>query len=144
MKFFLSAEVQSGGASTLMQFHRITQTHLNTLETIDYGPELTDISIITIMVRKELSADNGYPERRLYQRKSRCADIRLRLDFEQFLCATPQQRYELYCRHILYSIETLRKKVSSAFRFDDLIRDVQSILEHDALRTELLQIKRFP
>lgn len=144
MKFFLSSETQAGGASILMRFHNITQSHLNVLMCKDYGSELTEIAIITILVRKELLADGVFPERRLFKRKTKSADIRLRLDFESFLNSTPEQRNELYCSHIIASIETLRKKVGREFRFDDLIQDVKVILRDPVFQSELLSIRRLP
>ncbi len=107
MKFFLSAEAQAGGASLLMTFHRAAEPLLNTLESKDYGEELTDISIITILVRNELLEDGSYPERQLFQRKTHSADLRLRLDYMEFLSSTPEHRSRLYCRHIVNSMESL-------------------------------------
>jgi len=144
MTFFLSCEASSGGASLLMAYHRAAEPLLNTLEHTDYGQELTDISITTIMVQKELVETGGYPERCLFQRKTHSADIRLRLDYMAFLCAAPEHRCQMYCSHILDSIETLRHKVSRNFRFHDLIRDVTEILESNKLRDKLLSIRRLP
>ena len=144
MTFFLSCESQAPGAGLLMQYHNLTQPLLNTLSNRDYGPELTEISIITIFLSDELLKDGGYPERRLFLRKERAADLRLRLNYRQFLTATPNARVELYCSHILDSIDALRKKVSRDFRFHDLVRDVKALLDHPEFQSELTAIHRFP
>ena len=144
MTFFLSCEAQAGGAGLLMRYHQLTQPRLNTLTDRCYGQELTDISIITILVADELFEDGGWRERKLFQRTSHSADLRLRLNYREFLSATPDHRATLYCTHILNSIETLRRKVSREFQFDVLIQDIQTILHDPVFRSELTAIRRLP
>ena len=144
MTFFLSCEAQSAAATLLTRCHKLAQPRLNTLTDRSYGPELTEIAIITICVSEELYAEGGWRERRLFQRKSHSADIRLRLNHHAFLSATPAARAEQYCTHILDSVETLRQKVSQDFRFDDLIRDIRTILRDPEFQSELTAIRRLP
>ena len=144
MTFFLSCEAQSGGAGLLMHYHRLTETRLNTLSDYNYGQELTNIAIITIFVPEDLYEDGSWRERKLFQHKSHCADLRLRLNYRKFLSASPDDRAVLYCVHILDSIETLRKKVSHDFRFDDLLHDVQTLLIDPAFQSELRALRKFP
>ena len=144
MTFFLSCEAQSGGAGLLMRYHQLTQPRLNILSDRCYGQELTEIAIISIFVSDELFVDGGWKERKLFQRKSRSADLRLRLNYREFLSATSEHRATLYCTHILDSIETLRGKVSRDFQFDALIQDIRTILHDPVFLSELTAIRRFP
>ena len=144
MTFFLSCEAQSGGAGLLMRYHQLTQPRLNILSDRCYGQELTEIAIITIFVSDELSEDGGWRERKLFQRKNHSADLRLRLNYREFLSATPEHRATLYCTHILDSIESLRRKVSRNFQFDVLIQDIRTILHEPIFHSELTAIRRLP
>ena len=144
MTFFLSSEAQSGGAGLLMRYHQLTQPQLNKLSDRCYGQELTEIAIITIFVSDDLFEDGGWRERKLFQRKNHSADLRLRLNYREFLSAKPEHRATLYCTHILDSIETLRKKVSRDFQFDALVHDIRTILYDPVFLSELTAIRRFP
>lgn len=144
MTFFLSCEAESAAATPLMRYHKLTQPQLNTLSNRSYGPELTEISIITICVSKELYEEGGWRERKLFQRKSNSADLRLRLNYRDFLTATPAARAEQYCTHLLDSIEALRKKVSRDFWFDELIQDIRTILNAPEFQSELTDVRRLP
>ena len=144
MTFFLSCEAQSGGAGLLRRYHQLTQPRLNILSDRCYGQELTEIAIITIFVSDELFKDGGWRERKLFQRKNHSADLRLRLNYREFLSATPEHRATLYRTHILDSIETLRKKVSRDFRFDVLIQGIRTILYDPLFHSELTAIRRLP
>lgn len=144
MTFFLSCEAYSGGAGLLMRYHRLTEIQLGALSDSNYGQELTDISIITIFVPDFLFEDGGWKERKLFQRKTHSADLRLRLNYQEFLSATPDRRADIYCKHILDSIETLRKKVSRNFRFDDLLHDISTLLNDPIFHAELTAIRRLP
>lgn len=144
MIFFLSCEAQSAAAALLMRYHKLTEPRLNTLSDRSYGSELTEISIITICVSEELYAEGGWRERKLFQRKSHSADLRLRLNHRDFLTATPSARAEQYCTHLLDSIEALRKKVSRDFRFDELIQDIRTILNAPEFQSELTAVRRLP
>ena len=144
MTLFLSCEAQSDGAGLLMRYHQLTQPRLNRLSDRCYGQELTEIAIITIFVSDELFEGGCWRERKLFQRKSHSADLRLRLNYREFLSATPEHRATLYCTHILNSIETLRGKVSRDYQFDALIQDIQSILYDPVFLSELTAIRRLP
>ena len=144
MTFFLSCEAQSGGAGLLMRYHQLTQPRLNILSDRCYGQELTEIAIISIFVSDDLFEDGGWRERKLFQRKNHSADLRLRLNYREFLSATSEHRANLYCAHILDSIETLRKKVSRDFQFDALVHDIRTILYDPVFLSELTAIRRFP
>lgn len=143
MNFFLSYETTAPATSYLNQLEPRVSAKLTTLEHTHYGDELTHISIISIVLPIEILKNGFYPERKLFQRKSRSADIRLVLDYDQFLRATPSRRYEMYTEHIIDSILTLKYKVSSSFQYDILLEDVCKILESPDLKSECSKITRF-
>lgn len=144
MTFFLSCEAYSSGATLLMRYHNLTEYRLKALLECSYGQELTHISLITIMMPKEFYEDGGWKERTLFQKKSHSADLRLRLNYQEFLCATPERRAILYCNHILKSLEALRRKVSRDYQFDALLHDVQTHLSDPTFLAELHSIRRIP
>ncbi len=144
MTFFLSCEAYSSGATLLMRYHKLTEHQLSALDDCNYGHELTTISLITIMMPEDFFKDGGWKERTMFQKKSHSADLRLRLNYQEFLCATPDRRATIYCNHILKSFETLRKKVSCDYRINDLLHDVQTQLNDSVFLTELNTIRRFP
>ena len=144
MTFYLSCEAYSAAAGLLMRYHQLTELQLRATSDLNYGQELTEIAIITICVPDFLYEDGGWRERKLFLKKTHSADLRLRLNYQEFLSATPEHRSHLYCKHILDSIETLRKKVSRHFRFDDLFNDISILLNDPIFRAKLSAIRRLP
>ena len=143
MHIFLSYESTAPAVFYLTKLGPLVQEKLRALEEIHYGDELTDIAIISIVLPEEILKNGFHPERRLFQRKSCSADIRLQIDFSTFLKANPAKRYELYADHILTSIAVLEHKVSPEFQYDMLLRDVSALLQSEDLKSQCAQIKRF-
>ncbi len=144
MKIFLSAECESLGGDLFGRMQNIVQKGMLVLKEKDYGAELNDISIITILLQESYFEDGGYPERRCFFRKNHSADIRLRMDLHKFLVSSPAARYQLYCDHILASVETLRRKVSKEFQFEQLLLDIKGILSDPEIKTQCEALRRFP
>lgn len=128
MVIFLSAELYGKADSLWSNLERKYQRRLDALQNKTYGEELDHISIISIIMPEEFFEDGGWPERKLFKRKTKEADIRLRIDYKSFIRAKPEQREQIYKEHIIQSIETLRHKVSKAYKFDELIHDVTELL----------------
>ena len=137
MHFFLSSETYGLAATFWRPLEAAFSKSLLSLEETSYGDELTSISIISIILPSEFYSDGGYKERRLFHRKTRDADIRLRIDYHSFVCAKPEQRRELYADNIINSILTLKKKVSPVFQFDRLLSDVATALDFDVAAQNL-------
>ena len=142
MKFFLSYESAAPAASYLTKLEPLFSAKLAALEPKNYGDDLTDIGIISIVLPEELLPN--HPERQLFQRKSRSADIRLQMDFAAFVHTKPETRYELYAAHILASLSTLERKVARQFQYAELYRDVEALLCAPDLRAACSQITRLP
>lgn len=129
MEFFLSAELYGKAGCLWRLLAQEFQKKLDCLADKTYGEELVDIGIISIIMPEEFFEDNGYPERKLFKRKTKEADIRLRINYKKFICSSPDQRRQMYIDHIIQSLETLRHKVSKDYKFDDLINDVTELIQ---------------
>ena len=128
MEFVLSTESEAPASGYWLTLYKEINPLLQELQTKTYGEELTSIAIISIILRDERFEGGGYPERRYFSHKRKEADIRLRIDFNQFIRARPDERRRMYTLHILESIMQLRTRVSKEYRFDELISDVSNLL----------------
>ncbi len=144
MEIFLSAECQSLGGDLFSRMQNIVQKGMLALKRKDYGAELNDIGIITILLQETYFEDGGYPERRYFSRKNHYADIRLRMDLHKFLVSSPTVRYQLYCDHIIASVETLRRKVSKEFQFEQLLLDIKGVLSDPEIKAQCEALRQFP
>lgn len=72
--------------------------------------------------------EGGYKERKLYKRKTKEADIRLRIDYNEFIHASEEERLNIYNNHIVQSIRTLQKKLGPDFDYSKLEEDVKQAL----------------
>lgn len=102
---------------------------LDCLSGKSYGDELVDIGIISICMPEYFYGADAFPERRLFQRAQKSADIHLKIDYKAFKRGPDEKRKKIYSEHVIQSIETLRKKVSKQYAFDGLIYDVKQLLE---------------
>ena len=107
---------------------RWQRRRLETLREKDYGDELKSIAIISIIVPTSFYDEGGYRERKLYKRKTKEADIRLRIDYNQFIHASEEERLNIYNNHIVQSIRTLQKKLGPDFDYSKLEEDVKQAL----------------
>ena len=128
MDIFLGAELYGVAQKYWFELRREFSLKLNSLKDKNYGDELKRISIISIILPDNFYIDGGYPERRLFKRKTKEADIRLRINYNQFIHGDADERRTIYIRHILESINTLRNKVSQSYQFDQFVKDVYSCL----------------
>ena len=107
---------------------RWQRRRLETLREKDYGDELKSIAIISIIVPTSFYDEGGYKERKLYKRKTKEADIRLRIDYNEFIHASEEERLNIYNNHIVQSIRTLQKKLEPDFDYPRLEEDVKQAL----------------
>lgn len=129
MDFFLSCEGYAPGITYWDPLQKEYSAKLAELKEEFYGDELTSIAIISIILPTDFFTEGGYRERSLIHHKSCDADIRLRVDFDAFVHATPEQRRKMYKQHVLNSIVTLKRKLSKNFEFERLLSDVAAKLE---------------
>ena len=128
MEIFLSAEIAGAAHGKWFLLQKEFTPLLKTLESKNYGETLTSIGIITILMPDQYFEDSGYKERRYYSKKTREADIRLRISYNAFLNATSEEARKIYADHILQSIRIAGEKAGKEFDLERLIGDVQALL----------------
>lgn len=95
----------------------------NSLEGKWYGEGLEDIGFISIILR----STDDWQERVLYKKKTRSADVRLYINYEDVMRADYCGRKFIYANHILLCLERLKQRVlrnNTHFRYDELIEDI--------------------
>ena len=129
MDLFLSGEVEEKVFDSFIEHMRKADEKLKFLIEKDYGTECDNIAIITMILKPWIDGELMYKERRLIQRKSKGADMRIIIDFEQFMSASDDDRYLLYCKNIVDSFKVVRDRCKRDFRGQELIDDVMKALE---------------
>lgn len=105
----------------------LTDNSLNSQN--NYGTEFNEIAIIPSCVDDDFWNALGWKERKQIWRKKGEADIRLRMDYELFIKATPQNKRLMFYDIIIKSIEIVKERSKGDFRGDELIKDILSALE---------------
>ena len=111
MTFFFSCEAYGPACGYIKAIQTEFEKKLSKLSDKNYGDELIDIGIISICMPENFYEDGAFAERRLFQRKQKSADIRLKIDYKTFKRGPEEKRREMYKEHVIQSIETLRKKM---------------------------------
>ncbi|MCC2497589.1 Imm44 family immunity protein [Bacillus paranthracis] len=106
-------------------------SELEGLNSNDYGSEVEEIAIIPIVAKitPEYEDAGFFKERKLFKRKSKEADFRLRIDYETFLSADYATRKILIIRNIIQSIRILGEKAKSDFNAIKLEKDILQIFD---------------
>jgi len=128
MRIILGAETEGPAAGRWFELQKEFTALLSILENNDYGMGLDEIHIISIIMRQSFFTDGGYKERKYYSKKTKSADIRLRIDYMDFWRATNSKCREIYLAHILQSISIAGLKAGNSFKLDLLLSDVKRIL----------------
>lgn len=124
MELFLTSESYGAASSFWLPLCREFNKNLERLQFASYGDELTSICIVSIIMPESYYEDGGYRERILFRRISKEADVRLRIDYKDFISADYDRRKQMYCEHIVQALSSLRGRVSKSFELDALIDDV--------------------
>lgn len=136
MKLFLTVEAQNCTENGLSQILKETIDQLdfitnnyNNLENIDnYGMEFRVISIIPSCMDDDFWNALGFKERKQIWRKKREADIRLRMDYRQFVTASLYVKRLLFIDIIIKSIQLVQETARIDFRGNELINDILNAL----------------
>lgn len=129
MEIFLGAETEGPAAGKWFILQKEFSRSLLKIRDNNYGIHLSNIGIISIIMRDEYFEEGGYKERIYYCKKRREADIRLRLNYNKFLKANDLVRKEMYISHILASIQIAGEKAGNDFNLNQLLSDVKKLLE---------------
>lgn len=140
MKLFLSIEaqnaVESGLADVLysvtQQLKFVTDKDADLENLNNYGTEFRLIAIIPTCVDDAYWHALGWKERMNVSRKNKEADIRLRIDYNDFINRTPEQKREIFIETIIRSIRALQTKAKGDFQGEVLITDILKALKLDS------------
>ena len=125
MKFWFGGEVDAEIYDAYRTVRDRLEKRLNTIcGTRAYGPDLTEIAIIPMILRPQFLSDSR--ERRLWQRKDCSADYRLIIDFDAFSRGDDARREELLLENVLAAIADLKRKIGPDFAADQLVADILS------------------
>ena len=129
MEIFLGAEIEGPATSKWFDLQKEFSELLEELKDENYGDSLTSIGIISILMHPEYFEGEGYKERRYYSRKNKEADIRLRINYTDFVNANNETRKGIYISHILEAITIAGNKAGDGFDLNRLLFDVQRLLK---------------
>ena len=130
MQLVLSVEGQDCKNIGLSAILAEIQSKLNFLSTPNipnsqkYGTEFDLIAIIPTCVDDRTWNALGWKERILLRRKSREADIRLRIDYEKFVNADENSKRDMFIKILIQSIRTIQVKSKGDFNGEVLIEDI--------------------
>lgn len=131
MRFFLSGELEGDIAEEFINIISEIGSELEGLNSNDYGSEVEEIAIIPIVAKitPEYEDAGFFKERKLFKRKSKEADFRLRIDYETFLSADYATRKILIIRNIIRSIRRLGERAKSDFNAIKLEQDILQVFD---------------
>ena len=128
MHIFLGAELYGKAQSRWFQLQKEFSERFKKLEFNEYGSELDNISIISIIMPDDFFADGAYKERKYFNRKDKAMDIRLRIDYKSFVSCNKTVSRKIYIDHILCAFDVVANKVGPDFQAQKLLADVKNIL----------------
>ena len=129
MEIFLGAETEGPATRKWFDLQKEFSVLLAEIKDEDYGDSLTSIGIISIIMHPEYFDGDGYKERKYYSRKKKEADIRLRINYTDFVNASKETRKGIYISHILEAITIAGNKAGDGFDLSRLLLDVKRLLK---------------
>jgi len=93
----------------------------------EYCVDLDDIFIVFVCISRASREENFYKDRKYVSRKCRYADMRLNIEYEDFLQADSQTRFGMMWRVIETAIGVTAQRVPTLKR-DELIGDLESCI----------------
>jgi hypothetical protein len=140
MDIFMSGEIDAKISEEYSKISNEIEVKLKVLQGKDYGYALKSIGIIPICVNltKEIEEAGFYKERKLFKRKERDADYRLRIDYEKFQNGNDDVKRLLIVKNIIDSIKLLGTKIKDGFDSKKLEDDILNLLKIDSCDLENL------
>lgn len=115
--------------NTVEKLSFITKKDVGLEKIENYGSEFLDIIVVPICITQEFIDSGFFKERVLAKRKTKEADLRLRMNYEKFISSPPDVQRLMYIENIVRSIRALQKKSKVDFRGEELIRDILNALD---------------
>lgn len=131
MEFFMSCEVWKTVKHSDVKLIKEVENTLKNLENNHYGNEIESIGIIPIIVEiiPELEDAGFFKERKLFKRKDKEADIRLRINIETFLNADRAAKKLLIIKNIIECVRILGTKAKKDFDAERLENDILNLFK---------------
>ncbi|TDL92412.1 dihydrolipoamide succinyltransferase [Vibrio vulnificus] len=133
MEFFMSGETEIIFSEEFRLLRNEAEQKLKSLENNDYGNAVEDIGIIPIIVNltPEIIEGGFFKERVKFSKKNKDADIRMRIDYHDFLNGDLQKKKELLLKNIIESVRALGQKVKKDFDSTKLERDIIELFKSE-------------
>jgi hypothetical protein len=128
MDFFMSCEMDKQVGDIYPEIEKEIESKLNTLKDKDYGSAVTSIGIIPIIVGQSLLDEGFFKERRLFSRKNKEADYRLRIDLKRFMESDNETRRLMVIKNVIESVRSLGEKAKKDFDAKTLEEDILRVL----------------
>lgn len=149
MHLFISIEAQNctdNGLSKILKetvdkLSFLTGKSVNPESINNYGTEFQRLVIIPTCVDNEFWDALGWQERKQIWRKSREADIRLRMNYDRFIKENSRNQHLLFYDVIIKSIQVVQERSKGDFRGEKLIKDI--LLALNTTENELKQLEDF-
>lgn len=128
---FLSTEAHEPASVILMKILNKIMAGVGDFQIEQYSSSLKSISIIPICVPQKMLDDGFCKERKYVSLKRQFADVRLRMDFEEFIHASQEEK-EYLCRK---NIEQAAKYISAkdkSFRLEPFCQIIKNALSSKA------------
>lgn len=104
---------------------------LDAIRAKDYGKALEEAGIFAIIMKEDSYEGNRWTDKRYYSSIKRKADVRLRINYRDFVYAKPEQRIDMYKKMILKSFEIIVNKIKNSdneFKGEELLSDINEVL----------------
>ncbi len=131
MEFFMSCEVWKTVKHNDVNLIKEVENTLKKLENNHYGNEIESIGIIPIIVEiiPELEDAGFFKERKLFKRKDKEADIRLRINIKTFLNADRVAKKLLIIKNVIECVRILGTKAKKDFNAERLENDILNLFK---------------
>lgn len=130
MKFFMTGEIDSSKAEDKIDdkwsiaSEAVSKKLEEYLDSRDYGIEVESIAIIPIVADLPVSYEQLCKERKLFKRKSKSCDFRLRVDYHSFRDGDASHRERLLVKNVIDSIRILDERAKKDFDGKTLETDI--------------------
>ncbi|BHH82364.1 Imm44 family immunity protein [Desulforhopalus sp. 52FAK] len=132
MKLFLSGEISDINIADKIpeKFNKAVgyiESRLKPfLASRDYGEEVNELNIIPVIIKlpKEMESKGWFKERKLFKRKTKSSDFRLRIDYDKFCNGNDDLRINLVIKNIIDSVRILDQRTTKNFDGKKLENDI--------------------
>ena len=132
IKLFISGEINA----TISNNYRVARNAIEKkiqselLNKNNYGDAVKGLGIVPIIIPNQTFIDfPKYKERKLFSHKQKEADIRLKINYEDFKNSNDKGREKLIVQNVIESIRIVKSKVKGKFHAEKLINDISKLFK---------------